>query len=77
MVKRAWGSAADAVDAADVFLYRDSSIAPLLDMRRRFNAVMDVLGAMVWYGVSLARSVELTAQWVRILAVGPLCLVAL
>ena len=41
-------------------------------MRRRFKAVMDVLGAMVHYGVSLARSVELTAQWDRILAVGPL-----
>ena len=37
---------ADALDAADVFLYRDSSIAPLLDMRRRFKAVVDVLGAM-------------------------------
>ena len=30
-------------DAADFFLYRDASIAPLLDMRRRFKAVMDVL----------------------------------
>ena len=36
MVKRARGNAADAVDAADVFLYRDSSIARSLDMRRRF-----------------------------------------
>ena len=34
-VKKARSNAADAVDAADVFLYRDSSIAPLLDMRRR------------------------------------------
>ena len=50
----------------------DSSVAPLLDMRRRFKAVMDVLGAMIQYGVSLARSVELTAQWNRILAAGPL-----
>ena len=41
--------------SADIFLYQDSSIAPLLDMRRRFKAVMDVLGAMVRYGVSLAR----------------------
>ena len=40
----------------------DSSIAPLLDVRRRLKAVMDVLGAMVQYGVSLARSVELTAE---------------
>ena len=41
-------------------------------MRRRFKAVMDVLGAMIRYGVSLARSVELTDQWDRILAAGPL-----
>ena len=71
-VLKARGNAADAHDAADVFLYRDSSIALLLDMRRRSKAVMDVLGAMVQYAVSLARSVELTAQWDRILAVGPL-----
>ena len=54
------------------FLYRDSSIAPLLDMRRRFKAVVDVLGAMNRSGVSLSRSVELTDQWDRILALGPL-----
>ena len=41
-------------------------------MRRRFKAVMNVLGAMIQYGVSLSRSVELTAQWDRILAAGPL-----
>ena len=50
------GDAADVHDAADVFLYRDSSIAPLLDMRRRFKAVMDVLGAMIRYGASLSHS---------------------
>ena len=70
--RKARANAADALDAADVFLYRDSSIAPLLDMRRRFKAVMDVLGAMIQHGVSLARWVELTAQWNRILAAGPL-----
>ena len=69
--------AADAHDAADVFLYRDSSVAPFLDMRRRFKAVMDVLDAMIRYGVSLSRSVELAAQWNRILAAGPLFLVTL
>ena len=62
VVKRVRGNAVDAVDSPDVFLYRDSFIAPLLDMRRRFKAVMDVLGAMIRYGVSLARSVELTDQ---------------
>ena len=33
---------------------------------------MDVLSAMIRNGISLARSVELTAQWDRILAIGPL-----
>ena len=66
-VRKVRGNAADVHDAADVFLYRDSSIAPLLDVRRRFKAGMDVLDAMIRYGISLARSVELTAQWDRIL----------
>ena len=46
-VRKVRGNAADAVDAADVFLYHDSSIAPLLDMRRRFKATVDVLDAMM------------------------------
>ena len=71
-VRKVRGSAVDVHDAADVFLYRDSSLAPLLDMRRRFRAVMSVLDAMIRSGVSLARSVELTAQWDRIVAVGPM-----
>ena len=54
------------------FLYRDSSIAPLLDMRRRLKAVMDVLNSMVRFGISFARFVELTSQWDKILAVVPL-----
>ena len=71
-VRKVRGNAADAHDAADVFLYRDSSFAPLLDMRRRFRAVMDILDAMIRCGLSLSRSFELTAQWGRIVAVGPL-----
>ena len=54
------------------FLYRDSSLAPLLDMRRRFKTVMDLLDSMIRDGVSLSRSVELTTQWGRILSVGPI-----
>ena len=49
-VRKVRGSAADVHDAADVFSYRDSSIAPLLDMRRRFKAVMDVLDSMIRNG---------------------------
>ena len=71
-MRKARGNAADALDAADVFLYRDYSIAPVLDMRRRFKAVMDVLDCMIRHGGSLSRSVELTAQWDGILTVGPL-----
>ena len=48
-------SVADAHDAGDVFMYKDYSIAPLLDLRRRFEAVRDVLDSMVRNGVSLAR----------------------
>ena len=47
------------------------SSCTVLDMRHRFKAVMDVLGAMIRHGVSLSRSVELTGQWDGILAVGP------
>ena len=53
-VRRARANVADAVDAADVFLYRDCSLAPLLSMRRRFKAVMDVLDSMVRWGFSFS-----------------------
>ena len=59
-VRKVRSDAVDVHDAADVFLYRDYSVAPLLDMRRRFRAVMDILDAMMRSGISLARSVELT-----------------
>ena len=68
-VRKVRDDAADVHDAADIFLYRDSSSAPLLDMRRRFKAVMD---SMISHGVTLSRSVELTAQWGKILSIGPL-----
>ena len=64
-VRKARGNASDAHDAADVFLYRDSSTAPLLGMRR---SPTRRLWVMIRYGISLARSVELTAQWDRIIA---------
>ena len=51
-MRKARGNVSDAHDAADVFLYRDSSIAPLLDMRRRFKAVVGVLDAMIRYGIN-------------------------
>ena len=41
-------------------------------MRRRFKAAMDVLDSMISNGVTLARSVELTAQWDKILSIRPM-----
>ena len=70
-VRKARGYAADPHDAADVSLYRDSSIAPLLDLRRRLKAVMELVDVMLRSGVSLSRSVELSVQWDRILGTGP------
>ena len=70
MVCKARKNAADAHDGGDVFMYRDSSIALLLDFGRRFKAVKDVLDAMIHDGISLAQSVELTLQWDEILGVG-------
>ena len=71
-VRKVRGGAADAHGVADVFLYRDSSIASLLDMSRRSRAVLNVLDFMISHGVTLSRSVELTAQWGKILSIGPL-----
>ena len=62
-VKKARGNVAEVDDAAGIFLCRDSSVGPLFDVRRRFKAVLCVLDAMFRWGVSLARSVELTSQW--------------
>ena len=46
-----------------MFMYHDASTAVLLDFRRRFKAVGDVLHAVIRDGVTLARSLELTVQW--------------
>ena len=73
-VRKVCGNAVDVHDAADVFLYRGSYIAPLLDMRRRFRAVLNVLDSMILHGVTLSRSVELTSQWSKILSTGPIYL---
>ena len=65
-------SAADAGEGDDVHLKRDSSAAPLLDLRRRLKAVMDVWDGIIRHGVSLSRSVELLLQWDRVFRLGPL-----
>ena len=63
---------ADPGDGAQVDLYRDRSTAPLIDVRRRLKAVLDVVGAIdrSWY--SLPRGLEFTRQWRRVLRFSPL-----
>ena len=63
---------ADPADGAQVDLYRDNSIAHLIDLRRRLRSVLDVVGAIGRSGYSLARGLELTRQWERVLRVCPL-----
>ena len=53
-------------------MYRDSSVVPLLDLRRRIKVVYDVIGDMLRNGFTLARSLELAAQWSCTLSIGPL-----
>ena len=49
--------------------------APLIDLRRRLRSVLDVIGAVNRSGYSLARGLELTRQWEKVLRCGPMGLV--
>ena len=71
-VRKVRGNAVDPVDGKDVHMYRDSSIAPLLDLGHRLKVAHDVLVEMVRNGFSLARSLELAAQWDCVLRAGPM-----
>ena len=70
-VRKARRNLADPLEGGGVFMYHDASTAVLLDLRRRFKAVGDVLHAVIREGVTLARSLELTGQWDGILRIGP------
>ena len=67
---RAW--CFDPGDGAQVDLYRDASVAPLVDLRRRFRAVLDVVGAVRRSGFSVSRGLELTRQCDAFVAAGPM-----
>ena len=71
-VRKARRNFADPQEGSDVFVYHDASTALLLDLRRRFKAVVDVLHAMLRDGITLARSLELTARWDKILRIKPI-----
>ena len=65
-------NAADVGEVDDVSLYRDSSAAPVLDLRRKLKAVLDLLDAVIRCGASLTRAVELSHLWDCIVRLGPL-----
>ena len=70
-VRKARRDFADPLERGDVFMYHDASSAALLDLKRGLRAVGDVLHAALRDGVTLARSLEFTAQWDGILRIGP------
>ena len=46
-VRKAWSNFAGLADGADVFVYRDCTVAHVLDIRRRLKAVVDVIDGIV------------------------------
>ena len=65
-------NAADSGEFDDVSLYRDSSAAPVLDLRRKLKAILDLLDAIIRCGASLTRAVELSHLWDCVVRLGPL-----
>ena len=63
---------ADPGGGAQVDLYRDGSIAPLVDLRRKSRAVPDVVGSSGRSGYTLARGLELARQWRKVIRSSPL-----
>ena len=58
----------EAEDLAGVCLY---SLAPVIRLRRRLKVCIDISASIVVHGFTLAKSLELSQQWERILADGP------
>ena len=49
----------------------DHSVAPLVDLRRRLRAVLDIIAAIGRSGFTVSGGLELTRQWSSIVAAGP------
>ena len=59
-------------DVDDASLYRDSSAAPVLDLRRNLKAILDLLDSTIRWGASLARDVQLMHLWDSVVRLGSL-----
>ena len=44
---------------------------PLVDLRRRLRAVLDIIAAIGRSGFTISRGLELTRQWSSVVAIGP------
>ena len=71
-VRKARARCADPGDGLQFDLYRDYRFAPLVDLRTRLSAVLDVLVAVRRSGFSVSRGLELTRQWDAVVAAGPM-----
>ena len=72
MVRSVRRSAIGDGDVGDVSLCRDSSAAPVLDLRRNLKAILDLLDSTVRLGASLARDVQLVHLWDSVVRLGSL-----
>ena len=72
MVRSVRRSAIGDGDVDDVSLYRDSSAAPVLDLRRNLKAIFDLLDSTIRWGASLVRDVQLMHLWDSVVRLGSL-----
>ena len=72
MVRSVRRSAVGDGDVDDVSLYRDSSAAPVLDLRRNLKAILDLLDSTIRWGASVARDVQLIHLWDSVVRLGSL-----
>ena len=70
-MRRARARYSDPGDGALVDLDKDRSIAPLVGLRRRQRAVLDVIAAICRSGFTVSRGLELTRQWGSVVAARP------
>ena len=58
-------------DCQSVHLYKEASVSGITLHKSRLRCVMSVLDSIARHGFSLARSLELGAQWNAVVIAGP------
>ena len=70
-VRRFRASISDPTSATEVHMFKDSSMVPLLALKRRLDAVHSLLVGIGREGFTLSRGLELHTQWQCVLRHGP------